>query len=179
MPWEALTAIGTILSAVIIGVSAVVAIAQIRHLRAAAALQGFLELMTEAGGPRIGQANAFVENELPERLKDEAYRRELAEGKFDTEKHPELVIGSLWERIGALIHFKYIDEDLFIDFVGEVCQHQWHLLREVAELRRKNNPLIWERFEELAERCRTYTTRRERITASGKQLETGSGPSAS
>src|ERR1700687_2529781 len=99
MPWEALTAIGTLLSALIIGVTAVVAIAQIRHLRAAAALQGFLELMTEASGPRVGQANAYIENVLPERLRDESYRRELAEGKFDPEKHPELVIGSLWERI--------------------------------------------------------------------------------
>ena len=169
MPWEALTAIGTMLSALIIGVTAVVAIVQIRHLRAAAALQGFLELMTEAAGPRVGRANAYIENELPERLKEESYRRELSEGKFDTENHPELVIGALWERIGALIHFKYIDEALFIDFVGGICQRQWELLRAVAELRRRQNPLYWERFEELAERCRTYTARRARESASGRR----------
>jgi hypothetical protein len=172
MPWEALTAIGTLLSALIIAVSAVVAIAQIRHLRAAAALQGFLALMTEASGPRIGQANAYIETELPERLKDEAYRRELAEGKFDTEMHPELVIGALWERIGALIHFNYIDESLFIDFVGGICLHQWDLLREVTELRRRQNPMSWERFEELADRCRAYQARRGYDTASSSRRDT-------
>jgi hypothetical protein len=166
MNWEAVIALGTLLSALIIAITAGVAIVQIRHLRAAAALQGFLEVMREVISVRVGQSNAYIERVLPERLREESYRRELSEGQFDTEKHPELIIGSLWERVGALIHFKYIDDRLFIDFISEVCLHQWELLREVAELRRQHNPLAWERFEELAGRCRAYVAERQRESGS-------------
>jgi hypothetical protein len=162
MNWVALTAIGTLLSAAIIAITALVAIVQIRHLRSATALQGFLEVMREAAGGRVGHANTYIEEVLPQRLKDPVYRQELIDGKFDPETHPELLVGSLWERVGALIHHRYIDAELFLDYSSEVCSHQWDLLKEAAALRRQRNPLVWERFEELALRCRAYIDARKR-----------------
>ncbi len=43
MPWDALSAIGTFLSAIVIAATAVAALIQIRHLRANNQLEGFLE----------------------------------------------------------------------------------------------------------------------------------------
>jgi hypothetical protein len=54
--------------------------------------------MTDANSALLSRSNAFIETGLHERLKDDSYRRELAEGIFDTETHPELVIGARWEQ---------------------------------------------------------------------------------
>ncbi len=156
MSWEALAAISSLLTAIIIGLTAVIAMIQIRHLRTAAQLQSFIDLMNEAFGPQMISAGAYVEKVLPERLKDEAYRRELVEGRYDFEKHQELVLGAFWEKVGTLIHFRVIQADVFLDFAANTCPYHWGLLKDVTELRRQRVPRIWERFEQLVSMCNAY-----------------------
>lgn len=159
MSWEALTAISSLLTALIIGVSAVFAFVQIGHLRRAAQLESFLQLMGEATGPQMSAWTAYVENTLPERMKDENYRRELVEGHYDFEKHKELGLGGYWEKIGTLVYFGLIDPDVFIDFTGGICLYHWKLLGEVVALRRRSNPRIWERFELMAKLCEAWAAK--------------------
>lgn len=156
MNWESLTAISSAVTAVVIGASAVIAMVQIRHLRKAAQLQSFLQLMSEVTGPQMASWAAYVETTLPERLKDETYRRELAEGRYDSEHHKELALGAFWEKIGTLVHFGLIEPEAFVDFAATICPYHWHLLRDVVALRRTENAHIWERFEEFAGLCESY-----------------------
>lgn len=153
MNWESLTAISSAVTAVVIGASAVIAIVQIRHLRKAAQLESFLQLMSEATGPQMASWAAYVETTLPERLKDETYRSELAEGHIDFEHHKELALGAYWEKVGTLVHFGLIEPEVFVDFAGYICPYHWRLLGDVVVLRRRRNPRIWERFEEFARLC--------------------------
>lgn len=118
MRWEALTALSTFVTALVIGVTAVIALIQITHLRRATQLQSFLDLMSEATSPQMSVWTAYVETVLPQRLKDEQYRNELIEGRLDFEKHKELFLGAFWEKIGALVHYGLIDSDVFIDYIG-------------------------------------------------------------
>jgi hypothetical protein len=156
MSWEALSAVSSLLTAIVIAITAVIAFVQIRHLRRAAQLQSFLELMSEATGPSMSSWTAYVETQLPEKMKDETYRRELSEGHYDFENHKELALGAFWEKIGALIHNRLIEPDVFLDFAGATCPYHWELLREVTALRRQSNSRAWERFEELALMCKAY-----------------------
>jgi len=151
--WESLTAISSAVTAAVIGATAIIAMVQIRHLRKAAQLESFLQLMSEATGPQMAIWASYVETTLPERLKDETYRRELAEGCYDAEHHKELALGAFWEKIGTLVHFGLIEPEAFVDFAAAICPHHWHLLRDVVALRRTENVHIWERFEEFAALC--------------------------
>lgn len=173
MSWEALTAIGTLVTAMIIGVTAVVAVYQIRHLRAATQLESYLDLMREATSAEMAAWTDYVETVLPRQMQDEAYRRELSDGRVDFKTHRELSLGAFWEKIGALVHYKLIESDALIDFVAEVCPYHWTLLRDVAVLRRERNPMIWERFEELAQICEQHMRGRGVLPPSERPRPTG------
>lgn len=156
MNWEALSAIGSFLSAAVIAATAIVAVIQIRQLRASNQLEGFIELFRELEAPDMVAAEEFIEGDLPERLQDPKFRQELISGQFIPSRHPELVIGSFWERTGALIRHGVLDKELFLDYAGDVCPRHWQLLGDVAKLRRQREPLIWEQFENLVILCERY-----------------------
>jgi hypothetical protein len=161
MSWEAVGAISAILTAIIIAVSAAIALVQIRDLRKATQLQSFLQLMNELT-THLSTWTAYSERVLPERMADASYRRELADGRFDAERHPELILGSFWEKVGALIHFGLLEKDVFLDFAAYVCPHHWELLKDVAVARRENNPRAWERFELFAMMCVEHQAKRDK-----------------
>jgi len=71
MSWEALTAVVSVASVVVLAAAAIAAVIQIRHLRAGNQLEGFLEVSRELESPELLTARAFVELELADRLKDD------------------------------------------------------------------------------------------------------------
>lgn len=162
MSWEALSAIGSLGSAVIIAATAIAAIVQIRHLRAATQLEGFLSLMTEVFDPELVAAGTFIERDLSAKLADERYRQELAGGTYDFVGHPEIRIGRFWEKVGALARRGLIDKPLFLDYNASICPRHWRQLDEVVKLVRQTNPLRWEQFEYLAGLCERYHEGRTR-----------------
>jgi hypothetical protein len=60
MTWEALAAIGSIGSAVVLLVGAIAAIVQIRHFRLASQLDCYLQMMQELMTPENMEARAYV-----------------------------------------------------------------------------------------------------------------------
>ena len=156
MSWEALTAVVSVVSVVVLAAAAIAAVVQIRHLRAGNQLEGFLEVSRELESPELLTARAFVELELPNKLKDAVYREELSSGRFDLMKHPEVRIANFWEKMGALIRHGVLEAPLFFDFFAHRCVVRWQQLRPVVELMRQNDALMWADFEHIAGRCQRY-----------------------
>ena len=156
MSWEALTAVVSVASVVVLAAAAIAAVIQIRHLRAGNQLEGFLEVSRELESPELLRARAFVELELVDRLKDDVYRQELISGRFDLMRHPEIRIANFWEKMGALIRHGVLDAPLFFDFFAHRCAVRWEQLRPVVELMRQRDAFMWADFEHIADRCRRY-----------------------
>src|SRR5579864_842378 len=95
MTWEAISAGAAVVTTVVITATAIAALIQIRQLKLATQLEGFLALHSEYASPEMYAAREYVANELPERLRDAKYRDELEKGAAFIATHPELVLGRL------------------------------------------------------------------------------------
>jgi hypothetical protein len=159
-PWDALTAISTAVTAVVIAATVAVGYRQIRlagdqleHLRSATQLEGTLKIFSELDAPEFRSARLFVERELAQRLLDPAFREEVLLGAqaLDEAEHKELLITSTFEKIGTYARHKLLDPILIADNCGPLIREMWEKLDECGyfELRRRNNPYSLENFEYL------------------------------
>jgi len=89
---EELTAFASLGTFVVIAVTAIAALVQLRHNRAANQLSGVLEYIKIWETESIQHANRFVQDELPAKLNDPQYRQELFKPFVDRTRHPELTI---------------------------------------------------------------------------------------
>lgn len=148
MSWEALSAIASLVTALVITVTAIVAVVQIRHLRAANQLAAAMTLMKEVSD--LDEVRTFVAKELEGKMRDPAFRGALASGAFDRHEHIEIQLGNYWEKFGILLRQGLLDKQLFLDWGAQPCLREWRLLREVTREIRCTAPQVWRDFEYLA-----------------------------
>lgn len=148
MSWEAISAVSSAVTAVIITVTALVAVVQIRHLRSSNRLAAALELFHEMD--ELGHVRTYVATELPGRMKDPAYRAELAMGQINRDVHLEVRLGNYWEKYGLLLRNGLLDRQLFVDWGAVSCLRDWKALREVTRAIRGEHGELWRDFEYLA-----------------------------
>jgi hypothetical protein len=157
MSWEAMSAIGTFVTAFILAAASIAAIVQIKHLRAANQLTAFLEINRVLNSDEFQAAVAFVFKELPNRLRDGEFVKELTGTEpLDRRKHPEIWLGDFWDQLGALIHLGVLEAPLFLATNMYVCPVHWQKLLPVVEFVRRDDPRIWLEFENLAKLCDKY-----------------------
>ena len=151
MTAEQLTAFASLGTFVVIAVTAVAALVQLRHNRAANQLAGVLEYIKLWEGDAIQRANRFVGEQLTTKLKDPAFRRELFGKIVDRTAHPELFVADWCEQAGSYIKFGLIAPNQFLDLAGGYVETMWQELREVVAIRRvAGGQSIYENFEYLA-----------------------------
>jgi hypothetical protein len=148
--WEALTAIASLITAVVIAATAVIAIVQINHLRTANQLSAALSLYREADDAEFRKVRTFVQTKLEERMKDPAYVDELRTGKLDRDVHLEIRLGNYWVSLGLLLRTGLLDRKLFLDWGAPACLSDWKAMRDVTRALRSTRPMIWRDFEYLA-----------------------------
>lgn len=166
MNWEALTAISTAFTGVVILLTVLFAARQVRalneqskamsaqldHLRRATQLEGTLAIFDEITMPEIGEAYRYILNDFPERMKDERFRMEALARAPDQTVHKELLILRHLERVGTLVKNGLIDADVLLDFMGFFVRETWEHLRPLVLEQRKRygEARLWENFEHLA-----------------------------
>lgn len=146
---SALAGVGTF---VVIAATAFAALVQLRHIRSANQLAGLLHFTEAFESDAIQSATKFIEHELPAKLRDAAFVRELLEVNTDRRDHPELRVCDFLEQQGSYIKFGMIDKAQYIDLVGAYVTSMWNALQEVVALRRaaRNTGSMYENFEYLA-----------------------------
>lgn len=176
MNWEALSAISTAFTGLVILLTVIYAARQVRalndqsralaaqleHLRRATQLEGTLAIFDEVLSPDVQAAYAFVMKEFGEKMKDERFRAEALERAPNTDTHQEVLILRHLERIGTLIKNDLLDPYALFDFSSFFIQENWKILRPLAlEQRRKfGNEHLWENFEFIATEAARHTARR-------------------
>lgn len=158
MTWEALSAISTFLTLVVISATAVAAVGQLRHMRASNAITGFLGLMDRWSSPHAREVQNYVfSGELARRLQDRAYRDELMRGQADRLTHPEVEYLDLWESLGMFLKMGFFSEEAVMESGGPVALAAWPKLTPViAIIRRKRAATAYDNFEYLVSRVRMW-----------------------
>lgn len=152
MSAEYLSAYAAIGTFIVIAITALAAVVQLRHIRGANQLTGLLHVTEAWGGEHIQGANRFINTELPARLRDPQYRSELMSPDPDRRAHKELIVADILEQTGSYIKYDMIDGQQFLDITGGYVRHMWDRLRPVVAMRRvaTNSASLYENFEYLA-----------------------------
>jgi hypothetical protein len=138
--------------------TAVAGIVQLRHLRASNELEALLRLTEQLREPEMRTALGYVQHELEAKLKEPAYRAELAHiGFIDSRRHPEMDACNWFNEVGALVKNRLIDERIFLDLFARLVTYYWaQLAPVVALMRRERGPSQYENFEYLASLARAW-----------------------
>src|SRR5215472_10126994 len=147
MNWEAVTAVSSAFTSVVIFLTVVYAarqvgavteqaratVAQIEHLRRSTQLEGMHEFFDQVIKPDFTDAYAFVLTDFRERMKDEGFRTEaLSRGASRMPAHKEFVICRTFESMGTCVKFGMIEADPIYDFAGPTIIECWKNLEELV-----------------------------------------------
>jgi hypothetical protein len=172
--WEAISgwaqvasAVGQIGTFIVVGGSVIAALIQLRHMRGGNQLQALLSLEHDFRGPELQAALTYVQEHLPQRLEDPAYRRDLDRlGFIDPQVHPEMVASNWLNEMGTLVKRDLVSEGTFMDLFGRLIVHCWkHLSPAIAIMRRKRGQAQYHDFEYLAVRAEAWLQRNPQGTA--------------
>lgn len=157
MTWEALTALGTIFTGLVILVTVVLGARQLRaatdqleQLQRSTQLDGTMRIFDVLRDPTFVQAQRFVFADLEQRLRDEGFRREAEQpAGVDDAAHPERIILKTFEEIGTYVKHSLLSGSAIYDFTGPVIIGAWKRLSGVVDAQRRNygGNELWENFE--------------------------------
>lgn len=175
--WEAVTAAGTVFSALVVGVTVIFASKQVRvgteqakitnaqlnHLRKSTQLQGAMEIFLEMDRPEFREAVRFVLHDLKDRMSDEAFRKEVTFPEAcDDAVHKENLVLRAFERIGAYVQGGLLDGGLIYTVVPTVILSTWEHLAEVVAIQRTSiSALKAENFEYLYDGAKAWSREHE------------------
>jgi hypothetical protein len=154
----ALAQVGTL---IVILASVAAALVQLRHIRAGNQLQALLSLERDFRAPALQAALSYVQEQLPQRLEDPEYRRQLETiGFVDPAVHPEMIACNWLNEMGTLVKRGYVSEDTFMDLFGRLIVHCWRQVSPaIAIMRRKRGASQYHDFEFLASRASAWLRR--------------------
>lgn len=159
--WGAVSAVATAFTGIVVAVTVIVGVRQLRltavqleQLRRATQLDGAMRVFDIFQSPTYIRARRFVATDLPTRLQDEAYRREVTLGHIFTRQpeavHEELFILRTYEAIGSYVERGLLDREVIMDTSAISIIVSWlHLLEVIAIQRRALQPRMWENFERI------------------------------
>jgi hypothetical protein len=171
--WAELAALAETGQFIFIAGALFVAYFQLRHLRRqqeAALIQSiFADLNSEA----IAGALDFVYHDLPLKLTDVAYLREIAEGRATAASHRELIVMHFFNGLGLLVHSKMVGEYPIVLIIASPCVRAWDKLAPVVELMRRRYSHAYTPFEALVVRARTFdfSSINSRFRSESRQLQ--------
>jgi hypothetical protein len=146
---------------VVIFGSVIAAMVQLRHIRAGNQLEALLSLQREFRVPELQAALTYIQEQLPQRLEDPAYRQELERiGYVDTAAHPEMVACNWLNVMGTLVARGYVSEDAFMDLFARLIVYCWRQVAPaIAIMRRTRGEGQYHDFEYLAARAAAWLKR--------------------
>ncbi|MDP9110683.1 MAG: hypothetical protein M3M96_03500 [Candidatus Eremiobacteraeota bacterium] len=163
--WEAVSAISTAFTGVVIAITAIAAMRQVRvgaesaratreqldHLRKATQFEGALAVFAELDQPFQTEARAFVQFELATRMKDPQFRDEVRLlGGADERVHKELTVLRCFERIGFYVRQGYVMPEVVYNVASGRIIVTWRALEEVVAIHRSvGGNGAWANFDQL------------------------------
>ena len=148
MSWEAVTAVSTAITTIILLLTVVLGRHQLTLLRASTQLEGIFRILHEVKSSRNDEARRFVLHDLPKALLDPRFVQEIIDGTDPEDRHKERIVLQLYEEVGAYLKFTLIDSDFLYCQAGPPALRCWEKLRPVVALyRKRSGPNVWDSYE--------------------------------
>ena len=163
--WEALAAIGSIVSAVVIAVTGIFAARQVRvtvdqreQLRKSTQFEAARTVLLDLADPVFVDAYRFVVNELEAKMAETSFRQELAlVGTADDTVHKEIVILRAFDRIGTYVRFGLVGGDVvYATYAPRILVSHRRLAEIVAIHRDIAGPMLYKNFDYLHDDCKRW-----------------------
>lgn len=157
--WASLAQVGTF---IVIAVTAIAALVQLRHLRAANQVTNHQTFFQMYEGVELRDAFHFVRRELNDRLKDPAFRSQLRTGELDRALHPEITICNFFDQWGGYYRMGVIDRHAFMRQNAGLIGSFWEQLSPVVALVAVESNGVntsFEQFEYLASQAQEWMRR--------------------
>lgn len=157
MSLEALSTIAAFGSFIVITVTAIAALIQLRHLRSSNQLSAMLKLLELEQSPQLEERFHFVRSELAAKMREPEFRASLEAQPVDRTLHPERHVIAWFEHIGAWMKHGLVDEKAYLEIEAVIVDQFWTLLAPtIADIRRTRQPWLLEDFEYLAARAKRW-----------------------
>ena len=158
--WEAVTAVSTALTTIILLLTVVMGKRQLDLLRKSTQLDGLIAVLRQLDAPRYVESRRFVLHDLADCMKDETFRRQIADGGVDETIHREMPTLAIFEELGAYVRYELVDAEAIYCMAGARAIRCWEKLHDVVELQRRRGGVgIWDNFERLCEQSLRYFRR--------------------
>ena len=160
--WEALAAIGSIVSAAVIAATVVMAARQVKlnadqleQARRATQFEAARSVLLEMVEPKFVDAYRFIIHDLPALMHNEEFYRGIAEvGLADYAVHQEVYLLRALERIGTYVRFGLIDGEIVYGSYQARIILTWELLTDVVAIHRQiAGPQFWVNAQYLHDDC--------------------------
>lgn len=142
----------------VITITAVAAVIQLRHLRRANELEGLLSVLARVEDMGFQSWNDETRRLVAEQMPDPAYRRSILEGTFERSNNPWLQLVNSYEWLGSLVRRGLIPEDPIMDVYSGRIISAWKSVESIIAVarRRPENASLLENFEYLYVRSTRY-----------------------
>ena len=159
-PWEAVTAVSTAVTTIVLLLTVLMGKRQVDLLRRSTQLEGVFSVLRELNSEKCIESRRFVLHELESRLKDPQFRKDIEDGVTDEAVHKEIATLGIFEEIGAYVKFGLVDADTIYCQAGARAVRCWQKLQPVVELARKRGgPGVWDSYEALVAGAKQYYRR--------------------
>lgn len=162
MSAEWLTAVATAGTFVVIAASALAAIYQLRHMRAANQMSALNEIRHTIESRDFQSALRFIHTVLPARLGDPEVRRAIvtgnsAAGDMAEELRAAYLIANFFGNVGLLVRTGVVDRDLVCYLWSPLVIPCWEKLSPwIANVRKARRWDLWQNFEYLTVICQEW-----------------------
>ncbi len=163
MSWEAVSAIATaftglvIMFTVIVGMQqARVALDQIKETHRATQLDGMMRIFDKFDDPRFIQARMYIMHDLERRMAEPGFEDYLR--NTPSTDYPWFAALGTLERMGVFVKMGLLEGEPFYYHWGNMIVNVTRKLRPLIELQRgvQDNPYLWKDTEWLANDCAKF-----------------------
>ena len=155
--WATAASIGTF---VVIGATAIAAMVQLRHMRAGNQIAAVMKLDSVLETDEFRNARRFIQDELPQRLREREFRKELARAPLGPGARVLLLLGNCYEEMGLFVKRGIIDPDMACDLWAAQVAGDWdQMAAALAIIRRGHGSATWENWEYMVSVSRRWVVR--------------------
>ena len=165
---ELITAVASVVTAVVIGATAIAAVIQLRHMRVSNQFTALLTVQSEFDAKDFRDAIAMVRKEFPQILDDEDFcayfiavlknQEPIENSRYEATRKAARFVGNTYETLGLLMKKGIVEKDLFLDAYGWPIVNAWSDLDGFVAMIRAGTGerTIFENFEYVASIARDY-----------------------
>ena len=142
MSFELVNTLATLGTFVVIAATAIAAIVQLRHTRGSNQIAALSELRETMESREFAAASQFVRAELASKLRDAAFRYQIANRNARTDEYGALIakmslLGNVYEAMGLLVKTGLVEQALVMEMWSKNVPNDWERLAPYIAIRRR------------------------------------------